>query len=45
MLLQIRICYDDSFRAIDCQQAKEIEGCRGNTITLPAEESGSVDTQ
>lgn len=44
--LQIRICYNDGFQAIDCQQAKEVEDCRGSMITLPewqqASESVSV---
>ena len=34
--MQIRICYDNSFEAIDCQQAKQVEGCRGSLVTLPA---------
>ncbi len=39
--VQIRICYDDAFRAIDCQQAKQVEDCKGSLISLPAWQKSS----
>ncbi|DBB05290.1 hypothetical protein WJX82_006426 [Trebouxia sp. C0006] len=38
---EIRICYDDAFEAIDCQQAKQVEDCRGSIISLPAWQKSS----
>ena len=34
LVTQVRICYDDNFQAIDCQQAKEVEDCQGDSISL-----------
>lgn len=34
LVTQVRICYDDNFQAIDCQQAKEVEDCQGDSILL-----------
>ncbi|KAL3147308.1 hypothetical protein ABBQ32_002793 [Trebouxia sp. C0010 RCD-2024] len=34
-LEEFRFCYDDEFRAMDCQQGKEVEDCRRDQITLP----------
>ena len=33
--MQVRVCYDDQFAAIDCQQAKQVEDCSGTSLLLP----------
>ena len=42
--LQVRICYNDQFQAIDCQQVKEVEACRGDQITLPPSQQPTTAT-